>query len=150
MIDYELHLLTNLLVVGALLFGLGVVGFVSRRNMIVMFLAVELMLQGVSISLVAWGRYYNNFDGQVLVIFIIAVAACEAALALALILMLFHRRGSLDVAVWQQLREANAPPHVDRELPEEAAYQPTPWPTLTPSGVQPEIPREQTDYRDHV
>lgn len=147
---YEVNLLTNMLVVGALLFGLGVVGFVSRRNMIVMFLAAEMMLQGVSLSFVAWGRYHNTFDGQVLVIFIIAVAACEAALALALVLMLFHRRGSLDVAVWQQLRESNVPPHVDHELPEQPASQQSPWPTLTPSGIQPEIPREQTDYRNHV
>lgn len=146
---YELHLLTNLLVVGAILFGLGLVGFLCRRNMIVMFLAAEMMLQGVSLSLVAWGRYYNSFDGQVLVIFIIAVAACEAALALALILMLFHRRGSLDVAVWQQLREASVPEHVEPAVPEEPAPSPA-WPALPLAGVEPEIPREKTEYRRHV
>ncbi len=57
-----------------------------------MFLAVEMMLQGVSLSLVAWGRFHNDWDGQVLVIFILAVAACEAAIAMALILMLFQRK----------------------------------------------------------
>ena len=61
------------------------------------------MLQGVSVSLVAWGRYYNDFGGQVLVIFIITVAACEAAIALALVLMLFQRSGRLDIAIWQEL-----------------------------------------------
>ncbi len=150
MTGYELHLLTNMLVVGALLFGIGAVGFMCRRNMIVMFLAAEMMLQGVSLSLVAWGRYNNNLDGQVLVIFIIAVAACEAALALALILMLFRRRGTLDVAVWQQLRESSVPPHVDRHPPQEPSEPPPSWPTLTPAGVQPKIPPEQTDCRSHV
>ena len=58
--------------------------------MIVMFLSAEMMLQGVSVSLVAWGRFHNDWGGQMLVIFIITVAACEAAIALALVLMLFH------------------------------------------------------------
>lgn len=146
----ELALLNNYLIVGALLFGIGMIGFLSRRNMIVMFLAVEMMLQGVSISLVAWGRYFNDFGGQMLVIFVIAVAACEAAIALALILMLYRRRGSLDVALWHELREANQPPYVDRELPEEPAEGQPAWPKLTPAGRQPEIPHEETDYRSHV
>ena len=93
MIDHanEIALLNNYLIVGALLFGIGLVGFLSRRNMIVMFLSAEMMLQGVSLSLVAWSRFHNDFGGQMLVIFIIAVAACEAAIALALVLMLFQR-----------------------------------------------------------
>ena len=86
------------------------VGFLSRRNMIVMFLSAEIMLQGVSLSLVAWSRFHNDFGGQMLVVFIIAVAACEAAVALALVVTLFDRRGNLDVAAWQLLREANQPP----------------------------------------
>ena len=77
--------------------------------MIVMFLCAEMMLQGVSVSLVAWGRYHNDWGGQMLVIFIITVAACEAAIALALILMLFQRTGKLDIAAWQDLREENQP-----------------------------------------
>ncbi|HYW79321.1 MAG TPA: NADH-quinone oxidoreductase subunit NuoK, partial [Thermoguttaceae bacterium] len=87
----EVAILQNYLVVGALLFGIGVIGFLSRRNMIVMFLSAEMMLQGVSLSLVAWSRFHNDFGGQMLVIFIIAVAACEAAIALALVLMLVRR-----------------------------------------------------------
>jgi len=148
--DGELALLSNYLVVGAILFGLGVIGFLSRRNMIVMFLAVEMMLQGVSLSLVAWGRFYNDLAGQVLVLFIIAVAACEAAIALALIIVLFRRRGTLDVIAWQDLREADQPPYAEEELPEEPEELPPRWPRLTPAGVPPEIPREQTDYRPHV
>ena len=150
MSDPELALLNNYLIVGAILFSLGLVGFLSRRNMIVMFLCVEMMLQGVSISLVAWGRYHNDFGGQMLVIFIITVAACEAAVALALITMIFHHRNSLDIAVWHELREANQPPFVDRELPEEPLERPIRFPTLPPAGVEPEVPSTETDYRPHV
>ena len=114
---YELALLDNYLIVGAVLFGIGLVGFLSRRNMIVMFLSAEMMLQGVSLSLVAWSRFHNDFGGQMLVMFIIAVAACEAAIALALVLTLFHRSGKLDIAAWQELREANQPPFRDEPLP---------------------------------
>jgi NADH-quinone oxidoreductase subunit K len=149
MADGELALLDNYLVVGAVLFGLGMVGFVSRRNLITVFLAAELMLQGVSLSLTAWSRYHNDFGGQMLVLFMIAVAACEAAIALAIVLMLYQRRGSLDIALWQGLRESNQPPYVDQE-PEEPPEQAPVWPTLTRAGLAPEIPREETDYRPHV
>ena len=145
----DIAMLQDYLVVGLLLFGIGLVGFLSRRNMIVVFLAAEMMLQGVSLSLVAWGRFYNDFGGQMLVLFIIAVAACEAAIALAMILMLFRRRGSLDIALWQELREANVPEHVDHEVPEDEEP-PAEWPRLPPAGVAPQIPREETDYRSHV
>ena len=133
-------LLNNYLLVGAALFGIGLIGFLSRRNMIVMFLSAEMMLQGVSVSLVAWSRFHNDFGGQMLVIFIIAVAACEAAIALAMITMLFRRSGKLDVAAWQVLREANQPPFHEEPLPEEPADRPVPWPHLAPAGVQPEVP----------
>jgi NADH-quinone oxidoreductase subunit K len=146
----ESALVANYLVVGAMLFGVGLVGFLSRRNMIVMFLAVEMMLQGVSLSLVAWGRYHNDFGGQILVLFIIAVAACEAAIALVLVLMLFRRRQSLDIVLWQGLREEDQAPYVDRQLPEEPHAEAPSWPRLTPAGRQPEIPREKTEHRSHV
>jgi NADH-quinone oxidoreductase subunit K len=146
----EIALLNNYLIVGALLFGIGVVGFVSRRNMIVMFLSVEMMLQGVSISLVAWSRFHNNFDGQVFIIFMIAVAACEAAVALALILTLFYRSGKLDMVEWQFLRETGQPPYRDEPLAEEPQSEREPMPRLVPAGVQPEIPREEIDYRPNV
>lgn len=146
----EIALLNNYLIVGALLFGIGMVGFLSRRNMIVMFLSLEIMLQGVSISLVAWSRFHNDFGGQMLVVFIIAVAACEAAIALALVLMLFERHGKLDMADWQLLREANQPVFEDELLPEQPPEHPTEWPHLPPAGVMPEVPRGETDYRARV
>ena len=147
---HEIVLLNNYLLVGAVLFGVGMIGFVSRRNMIVMFLSAEIMLQGVSLSLVAWSRFHNDFGGQMLVLFIIAVAACEAAMALALVLMLFHRRGKLDIAEWRGLREANQPAFHEEPLPEPPAEQLEPLPHLPPAGVAPEIPREETDYRPRV
>ena len=148
--DPEIALLNNYLIVGALLFGIGAIGFISRRNMIVMFLAAEIMLQGVSVSLVAWSRFRNDFGGQMLVIFIIAVAACEAAIALALVVTLFRHSGNLDVAVWQTLREDNQPAFEEPELAEEPSEQAEPWPRLAPAGVRPQISPEQTDYRKHV
>jgi NADH-quinone oxidoreductase subunit K len=146
---HELVLLNNCLIVGAVLFGIGMIGFLSRRNMIVMFLSAEIMLQGVSLSLVAWSRYNNDFGGQMLVLFIIAIAACEAAIALALVLMMFQRRGKLDIAEWRELREANQPPFHEEPL-EDAAEGPEPSPRLAPAGVAPEVPREETDYRPKV
>ena len=136
----ELDLLQNFQLIAALLFGIGLVGFLVRRNLIIMFLCAELMLQGVSLSLVSFGRYHNDWGGQMLVIFIIAVAACEAGIALAVILMLYHRGHSLDVSIWQNLREENQPPFVDVEVPEEMEEEQL-WPSLTPAGHE----REQTE-----
>ncbi|HZZ30064.1 MAG TPA: NADH-quinone oxidoreductase subunit NuoK [Pirellulales bacterium] len=145
----EAALLQNSLLVGAALFCIGLVGFLSRRNMIVMFLCAEMMLQGVSVSLVAWGRWHNNWDGQVLVIFILTVAACEAAVALALVLMLFQRRDNLDIAAWDELRESNLSAYVDHELP--AIAEPRPhWPHLTPAGLEPKVDEEEITHRNHV
>lgn len=134
---HDLATLNSYLTVGAMLFGIGLTGFLSRRNMIVMFLSAEMMLQGVSLSLVAWGRFHADLGGQMLVIFIIAVAACEAAIALAMVLVLFERRGKLDIAAWQDLREANQPPFEDVELPPEPSDHPQEWPHLSVAGVEP-------------
>lgn len=146
----ETALLHGYLTVGAILFGLGLIGFLARRNMIVMFLSAEMMLQGISLNLVAWSRYHNDWGGQVLVIFMLTVAACEAAIALSLVTMLFERKGTLDIAAWQQLREANQSPYIDEELPEEPPAQPEQWPTLPPAGVQPKLREEEVVYRSHV
>lgn len=145
----ELALLEKYLLVGALLFGVGLVGFTTRRNMIVMFLSVEMMLQGVSVSLVAWSRYHDDWGGQMLVIFILTVAACEAAIALAVVLTLFHRSGKLDILVWQQLREDDQPPYVERRTIPPAEEEPA-WPKLTPAGVEPEPNLEEVTHRARV
>lgn len=132
----EAQLLQNYLVVGVLLFGIGLVGVLTRRNMIVIFLSIELMLQAVSLNLVAFARYYNNFSGQVFVIAVITVAACEAAIVMALLLMLYRDSHSLDITFWQTLREEGVPRHVDQGLPEDSTV-PHAWPSLPPAGVVP-------------
>lgn len=146
----ETALLHNSLLVGGILFALGLIGVTVRRNLIVMFLCAELMLQGVSLSLVAWGRYHNHWDGQMLVVFVLTVAACEAGLALALFLMLFQRRGNLDAAQWQDLREANQLPHLDQEIPSPEDAEPKVWPRLTPAGVEPQRRPEEELWRSRV
>src|SRR5947209_6918937 len=123
--------LHHYLVVGAILFVLGLIGFLARRNLILMFLSAEMMLQGVTINLVAFARYHGNLQGQAFSLFILTVAACEAAIALALILMLFRSRGSLDVSLWQDLREPDQPPTTDEE-PLEPPPPEEPLPHLTP------------------
>lgn len=146
---HDVAMLQNFLVLGAILFAVGLVGFVVRRNMIVMFLCAEMMLQGVSVSLVAWGRYHDDWGGQMLVIFIITVAACEAGLALALVLMLFKKTGRLDITVWQDLREEGQPAYVDHEVPEDRAEDRA-WPHLTPAGVEPAVDQEALRHREHL
>ena len=147
----RLAMLQNYLLVGAMLFSIGLIGFLARRNMIVMFLAAEMMLQGISLSLVAWGRFHAfDYGGQILTIFIITVAACEAAIALALVLTVYQRTGRLDIAVWQQIREADQPAYVDEELPEEPHDAPHRWPTLPPAGIEPVLPEGELLHRTHV
>lgn len=101
----EMHRLTldHYLVVSALMFALGLVGFLTRRNLIIMFLCTELMFQSAGIALVALGRYHLDFTGQTFVIFVLTVAAAEAAMALALVVLLFRRRESLDAEEWSEL-----------------------------------------------
>jgi NADH-quinone oxidoreductase subunit K len=146
----EASLLYNYLMVGGALFALGMIGFLVRRNMIVMFLCAEMMLQGVSVSLVGWGRFHGDWGGQLLVIFIVTVAACEAGIAMALILMLAQRSGKLDATDWQQLREEGQPAYVDREVPEDPDYKEPVWPTLTPAGIEPPQDIEETLHRSRV
>jgi len=137
--------LESYLVVGAILFALGAVGFITRRNMIIMFLSVEMMLQGVALNLVAFARYRGNLGGQVFTLFILTVAACEAAVALALILMLYRRKKSLDVSLWQELREPGQEPIIDQE-PLPPAPPPAPLPHLTPAGPEPARKEAETSH----
>ncbi len=129
--------LNNGLILGGLLFSLGLVGFLARRNLIVMFLCAELMLQGVSLTLVAFSRFHNNWAGQVFSIFSLAIAASEAAIALALVVVLFRRGNSLDVSLWQDLREPDQPPPDEDEPPAEEPPPETKWPVLTVAGRLP-------------
>ncbi|MFM7050857.1 MAG: NADH-quinone oxidoreductase subunit NuoK [Planctomycetota bacterium] len=94
------------LLLSALLFTCGLVGFLTRRNMIIMFLCTELMFQAAALALIAFGNVHHNVSGQVFVIFILTVAAAEAALALGLVVLLYRRRETLDSEAWSELKEA--------------------------------------------
>ncbi len=96
--------LNHYLFTGALLFALGMIGFVARRNLIVMFLCTEMMFQGVVVTLVAFSRYHLNLDGQVFVIFVLTIAAAEAAMALGLVVLLFRRKRTLDAEAWSAMK----------------------------------------------
>lgn len=141
---FTFEILRSYLLVGAALMVLGMVGFLARRNLIVMFLSAELMLQGTALTLVGFGRYHGNWTGQVFTIVILTVAACEASIALALILILYHRRASLDVTLWQEIREPGQPPVFESSAeaePVEVVPGPESYPQLTPSGIEPPHPR---------
>jgi len=75
------------LMLSAAVFMIGAFGFLTRRNIIIMFMSIELMLNAVNISLVAFSHYLQDMRGQILVVFIITVAAAEAAIGLAIIIM---------------------------------------------------------------
>jgi len=96
--------LYHYLVVACAMFALGVIGFLSRRNLIIMFLCTELMLQGASLALIAFSRYWFNHTGEVFVIFVLTVAAAEAAMALALVVLLYRKRETLDALAWSSMR----------------------------------------------
>jgi NADH-quinone oxidoreductase subunit K len=96
--------LEHYLAVGAIMFVIGLIGFMSRRNLIVIFLCTELMLQGVAINLIAFSRYHRNLAGQAFVIFVLVIAAAEASLALGLVVLLFRQKQTLDADAWRELR----------------------------------------------
>lgn len=85
------------LVLSAILFSLGVFGVLTRKNSIVVFMCIELMLNAVNLTFIALSRHLGNMDGQVFVLFVMAVAAAEAAVGLALIITFFRNRESLDI-----------------------------------------------------
>jgi NADH-quinone oxidoreductase subunit K len=93
------------LLTSAVMFAVGMVGFLTRRNMILMFLCTELMFQASAIAMIAFGRMHLNPEGQVFVIFILTVAAAEAALALGLVVLLYRRKPTLDAEAWAELKE---------------------------------------------
>ena len=88
---------TYYLVLSAILFGLGVLAFVFKRNIITIFMAIELMLNAVNLAFVAFSQALNKTDGEVFVLFVIVVAAAEAAVGLGIIILTVRNRRSLNV-----------------------------------------------------
>jgi len=91
-------------IVGAVLFALGLVGFLTRRNLIVIFLCTEVMFQGVVLNAVAFARWHHHLEGQAYALFLLVIAAVEAGLALGLVMLLYRRRDTLDADTWSLMR----------------------------------------------
>ena len=95
----------NYLSLAMVLFSLGVVGVITRRNIIVIYISLELMLNALNLLLVALSKYHSSIDSQVIVLLIIAIAAAEAAVFFAIIVALFRDKKSLDTSVFKQLKQ---------------------------------------------
>ena len=89
--------LNHYLVLSALLFSIGVAGVLLRRNAIIIFMSIELMLNAVNLTFIAFARHLHSLDGQICGLFVMAVAAAEVAVGLAIIIAIFKRKSSADV-----------------------------------------------------
>jgi NADH-quinone oxidoreductase subunit K len=94
---------TDFVILSAVLFILGAMGVLLRRNAILLFMSVELMLNASNLALVAFAKQWNQMDGHLFVFFVIAVAAAEVAVGLALIVAIFHSKQSINVDELHQM-----------------------------------------------
>ena len=85
------------LILSAILFTLGAAGVLIRRNLLVMFMSVEMMLNAVNLTLITYSRFMDNVDGQVFVLLVMAVAAAEVAVGLAIVIALYRHKETTDV-----------------------------------------------------
>ena len=92
------------LMLSAVVFSIGVFGFLTRRNIIIMFMSIELMLNAVNISLVSFSHYLQDMRGVILVFFIVTVAAAEAAIGLAIIIALFRNKTTANVDEMNEMK----------------------------------------------
>ncbi|HTP28550.1 MAG TPA: NADH-quinone oxidoreductase subunit NuoK [Anaeromyxobacteraceae bacterium] len=88
---------TQYLALAAVLFGIGLIGVVAKRNILVVFMCVELMLNAANLTFLAFARRFGNVNGHAIAFFVIAVAAAEAAVGLAIVIAVFRSRGTLNV-----------------------------------------------------
>ena len=96
--------LSYYLVVSAVLFAIGTAGVFLRRNLITILLSIEIMLNAVNLSFIAFGRQFGSLDGQIIVFFVMTVAAAEAAVGLAIVIGLFRHRESLNPDAFASLK----------------------------------------------
>ena len=90
--------LSAYLILSAFLFSIGVVGVAIRRNALIIFMSIELMLNGVNLTFLAFARFLNSMDGQIFVFFVMVVAAAEVAVGLAIIITVYRNKETVDVA----------------------------------------------------
>ena len=96
--------LNHYLVLAAILFAIGTAGVFLRRNMITILLAIEIMMNAVNLTFVAYGRHLGAVDGQIIMFFVMTVAAAEAAVGLAIAIAMFRHRDTLDPDAFRTLR----------------------------------------------
>ena len=89
--------LPHYLILSALLFSLGVIGVLTRKNLLVIFMCIELMLNAVNLTFVAFARHLGNIDGQVFVFFVMTVAAAEVAVGLSIIVILYRFKSTINI-----------------------------------------------------
>ncbi len=95
---------THYLVLSAIVFSIGVIGVLTRRNIIIIFMSIELMLNAVNINLVAFGEQSQSLDGQVFAIFVITVAVAEAAVGLGIVISLFRNKETINIDEVDQMK----------------------------------------------
>jgi NADH-quinone oxidoreductase subunit K len=97
--------LTSYAFVSMMLFSIGAIGVVARRNIFVIYMSIELMLNGINLFLVTFARYHFSMDPQVITVMVIAIAAAEAAIFLSVIILLFRTKKSLDTDLFTALKQ---------------------------------------------
>lgn len=96
--------INNYLILASILFTIGVLGVIFRRNTIIVFMCIELMLNAVNLLMVAFSVMHGDPGGQIMVFFIMAVAAAEVAVGLAILVMIFRNFGSVDIDIMNKLK----------------------------------------------
>ncbi len=97
--------LNSLIFTSIMLFSVGIIGVISRKNIFVIYISLEIMLNAINLMLVTLSRYFHSMDGQVMTMMIVAVCAAEAALFLSLVVLLYKRKGSVDADVFTSLSQ---------------------------------------------
>ena len=97
--------MTHFLLVSAALFAIGTAGVLSRKNLFIVFLSIEMILNAVNLSFVTFARFLGQLDGQIITFLVMAVAAAEAAIGLAIVILLFKNKESLNVDDFKLMKE---------------------------------------------
>lgn len=97
-------MLSHYLILSGILFAIGVLGAITRRNFIIVLLSIEIMLNAANLAFVAFSSFGQNPTGQSIVLFVIAVAACEVAIGLAIAVLLFKNKGTIDTYEFNLLK----------------------------------------------
>lgn len=95
----------DFLIVSAIMFAIGVTGVVARRNLFIIFMSIELMLNAANLSFLAFARHLGNMDGHVITFLVIALAAAEAAIGLAIVILIFKNKESLSIDDFRTLKQ---------------------------------------------